>query len=74
MFLKTLFSDDLMAAAAINGINNSKQVDPVNKSCDPDTCSISTNIPNTTRGSRASSHLSIPGLDWDSQVIPNKLV
>ena len=58
------------AASAIgkakNDNNYSRQT-VEQKNCDLDTCSISTTVP-CTRGSRASSHISIPGLDWDSQV------
>ena len=66
------FSDDFVAAAAaanvVTSTNNDNNKISNNKSCDPDTCSISTNIPCTKGGSRTSSHISIPGLDWDSQV------
>ena len=75
------FSDDFAAAAAANVVtstnNDNNKLN--NKSCDPDTCSIiesiSTNVPCTKGGggggSRTSSHISIPGLDWDSQVSPD---
>ena len=75
------FSDDFAAAAAANVVtstnNDNNKLN--NKSCDPDTCSIiesiSTNVPCTKGGggggSRTSSHISIPGLDWDSQVRPD---
>ena len=56
------------AASAIGKAKNDNNRQTVEqKNCDLDTCSISTTVP-CTRGSRASSHISIPGLDWDSQV------
>ena len=61
--------DDFEAAAAkATEIPNSNNKN--NKLCDLDTCSVSTtvNIPCTKNGSRTSSHISLPGLDWDSQV------
>jgi len=76
--------DDFAAAAAANVVtstnNDNNKLN--NKSCDPDTCSIiesiSTNVPCTKGGggggSRTSSHISIPGLDWDSQVDNDDLV
>ena len=56
----------MAAAATAKNDNNGRP----QKNCDLDTCSISTTVP-CTRGSRASSHISIPGLDWDSQVLEN---
>ena len=61
-----LLSDALVAAAASHDTLNKNEAG-FKSSCDPDTCSISTTVP-CNKGSRASSHISIPGLDWDSQV------
>eukprot|EP00093_Oithona_nana_P010824 10824.XXX_566094_548508_1 [CDS] Oithona nana genome sequencing. len=69
-------NDDVLveAASAIGKAKNDNNRQTVEqKNCDLDTCSISTTVP-CTRGSRASSHISIPGLDWDSQVDNDDLV
>ena len=54
------------AAASHDSLN--KNEPGIKASCDPDTCSISTTTVACTKGSRASSQISLPGLDWDSQV------
>ena len=61
------FADALVEAAASNDALN-KNEPGIKTSCDPDTCSISTTTVACTKGSRASSQISLPGLDWDSQV------
>ena len=70
-YLLLSFLDVLVEAASAIGKakndNNYSRQTVEQKNCDLDTCSISTTVP-CTRGSRASSHISIPGLDWDSQV------
>ena len=59
------YPDDFAAAVAnVSGNDNTKSEI---KTCDLDTCSVSTTVP-CTKGSRTSSHISLPGLDWDAQV------
>ena len=64
-------TDALVAAAASHETLNKNEAEGIKPSCDQDTCSISTTVA-VTKGSRASSHVSIPGLDWDSQVLFQK--
>ena len=58
----------MVEAAASHDALNKNDEPGIKTSCDPDTCSISTTTVACTKGSRASSQISLPGLDWDSQV------